>query len=66
MKVTATLIVIGVLGTVTKDLILELKNSEIRGRVETIKTIAFWERPEYWEESWRFEDICCPLWKTTW
>ena len=19
----------------------------------------YWERPEYWEESWRFEETCC-------
>ena len=41
MKVTIIPIVIGVLGTVTKGLIKGLKDLEIRGRVETIQTIAF-------------------------
>ena len=38
MKVTVIPIVIGVLGTVTKGLIQELEDLEIRGRVETIQT----------------------------
>ncbi len=36
MKVTIIPIVIGALGTVTKGLLLGLKDLEIRGRVETI------------------------------
>ena len=40
MKVTVIPIVIGALGTVTKGLVQELENLEIRGRVETIQTIA--------------------------
>ena len=33
-------IVIGALGTVTKELVQELEDLEIRGQVETIKTSA--------------------------
>ena len=40
MKVTFIPIVIGALGTVTKGLIKELEDLEIRGRVENIQTIA--------------------------
>ena len=36
MKVTRILIVVGVLGTVTKALVQALENLEIRGRMETI------------------------------
>ena len=36
MKMTVMLFVIGVLGTVTKGLVLGLEDFEIRGRVETI------------------------------
>ena len=38
VKVTIKPIVIGVFGTVTKGLIKELEDLEIRGRVETIQT----------------------------
>ena len=40
MKVTVIRIVIGALGTVIKELVLGLKDLEIRGRVETIQTTA--------------------------
>ena len=40
MKVTFIPIVIGALGTVTKELIKGLENLEIKGRVETIQTTA--------------------------
>ena len=40
MNVTFIPIVIGVFGTVTKRLIQELEDLEIRGRVETIQTTA--------------------------
>ena len=39
MKVTVISIVIGAFGTVTKGLIIGLEDLEIRGRVETSKTI---------------------------
>ena len=40
MKVTVTLIVIVVLGTVTNGLVQGLNDWEIRGRMETILTLA--------------------------
>ena len=40
MKVTFIPIVIGALGTVTEGLIKRLEDVKIRGRVETIQTIA--------------------------
>ena len=40
IKVTFIPIVIGALGTVTKGLVQELKDLEIRGWMETIQTIA--------------------------
>ena len=40
MKVMVIPIVIGPLGIVTKGLVQELEDLEIRGRVETIQTIA--------------------------
>ena len=40
MKVTMIPIITGVLGTVTKGLVQGLKQLEIRGRVETMQTIA--------------------------
>ena len=39
MKVTVIPVIIGVLGTVPKGLLQGLEDLEIRGRVETIKTI---------------------------
>ena len=41
MKVTVIPVVIGALGTNTKELVQEHQDLEIRGRVETILTIAF-------------------------
>ena len=40
MQVTVIPIVIGMLGTVTKESVMKLADLEIRGRVETIKTTA--------------------------
>ena len=40
MKVTFIPLVIGALGTVTKELTKELEDLEIRGAVETIQTTA--------------------------
>ena len=40
MKVTVTPIVISVLNTVIKGLVKRMEDLEIRGRVETIQTIA--------------------------
>ena len=38
MKITVIPIVVGALGTVTKDLVKGLENLEVRGQVETIQT----------------------------
>ena len=43
MKVTLIPIVIGVLGTVNKNLVQGLEDLEIRGRVETIHTIKIFQ-----------------------
>ena len=51
MQVTIIPIVIGVFGT--KTLSKGLNDLEVGGRQ------YFWERPEYWEESWRLEETCC-------
>ena len=59
MKVTIIPIVIGAFGTAIKWLLKGLVDLEVEGRVETIQTTALWERPEYWEESWRLEETCC-------
>ena len=59
MKVTIIPIVIGAFGTVTKGLLKGLDDLEVGGRVETIQTTAYCERPQYWGESWRLEDTCC-------
>ena len=40
MKVVVIRIVIGTLSTVTKGLVKELEDLEIKGRVETIQTTA--------------------------
>ena len=53
MKVTVLPFVIGALRTIPKGFAKRLKDLEIRGKVETIKTT------EYWEESWRLEETCC-------
>ena len=37
----------------------ELEDSEFGGRVEPSKLLHYWERLEYWEESWRLEETCC-------
>ena len=52
---------IGCFGTVTKWLLKGLKDLEFRGRVGTIKILHYWERQEYWQESWRLEEACCHL-----
>ena len=58
MQVTIILIVIGTFGTVIKGLLKGVEDLEVGGRVET-KLQHYWERPEYREESWRLEEICC-------
>ena len=56
MKVTIILIVIGAFGTVTKGL---LKGLEDEWRPSKLQ--HYWERSEYWEESWRLEETCLSL-----
>ena len=45
MKVTVIPNVIGKLSTITKGLVQGLEDMEIRGRVETIQTTAFFKSP---------------------
>ena len=45
MKLKVKPIVIGMLGTVTKELVQGLEDLEIRGQVETIQTIALLRLP---------------------
>ena len=54
MKVTSITIVIGVFGTVTKGLLKGLGDEWRPSKLQ-----QYWERPEYWEESWRLEETCC-------
>ena len=49
-------IVIGAFGIVTKGL---LRGMEVLGFGGGVETIHYCERPEYWEKSWRLEEICC-------
>ena len=58
MKVTVISIEVGALGTITKGLIQELLDLEIKERVNATQTIAL--RPEY-KESWRLEVTQIPV-----
>ena len=51
--------VIGAFGTVTKGLLKGLEDLEVRGEWRPSKLLHYWERPEYWEESWRLEETFC-------
>ena len=53
MKGTIIPIMIGDFGTVTKELLKDLAFLEDGVRVH------YWERPEYWEESWRLKETSC-------
>ena len=60
MKVTIIPIVIGAFDTVTKGLLKGaggLGSWWTSGDHQNVSTI--WERPEYWEESWRLEETYC-------
>ena len=48
-------IVFGALGTIPKSLIRELEMDEPR----PFKPQCFYDRLEYWEESWILEGTCC-------
>ena len=58
MKVIVISTVICVLGTIPKGLIIGLEELEIEERTEIIKTTKYWDRQQYWEESWRLEETC--------
>ena len=59
MKVTIIPIVIGAFGTVTKGLIKRLEDLKKQKEWRPSKLLHYWERPEYWEVSWRLGDTCC-------
>ena len=52
-------IVIGAFGTVTKWLLKRLEDLEVGDEKRPSKLQHCWERPEYWEESWRLGETCC-------
>ena len=53
MKVTFIPIVIGALGTNTKELIKGLEDEW-----RPSKLLHHWDWPDYWKESWRLEETC--------
>ena len=55
MKVTIIVCMIGAFSTVPKGLLNGLDDLEVGG---SSKQQHYWERPEYWEESWRLEGTC--------
>ena len=59
MKVTIIPIVIGAFGTVTKGLLKAWRIWKLGAEWRSSKQQHSWKRPEYWEESWRFEDTHC-------
>ena len=61
IKVKVILIAIGALGTVTKRLVEGLEGLEIRGRTETIQTIALLRSAGILRRVLRIEETCCRL-----
>ena len=59
MKVTIIPIVIGAFGTVTKGLLKGLEDLEVGDKWRPSKLQHYWERLEYWKESWKLEETCC-------
>ena len=59
MKLIFIRILIGAFGTVTEGLLKRVEDSEIRGRMESFQILLYWDRLEYWEDSWRLEVTCC-------
>ena len=57
MKVTLIPIVMAAFGTITKGLLQELEDLEIREWFETIQITVL--LLEYWEESRKLEETCC-------
>ena len=50
-------LMIGAFGTVTKGSIKGLEDLEDEWRPCQLQN--YWERPEYWEESWTLAETCC-------
>ena len=60
MKLTVIPIVIGALGTILKGLVMGIRrfiNQRTSGYRPGYSIVL--DRPEYWGESWRLEEICC-------
>ena len=58
MKVSMIPFVVGALGTIPRGLIKGLEDLETWRQVMNIHCKDW---PEWWEESWRFEETCCHL-----
>ena len=56
MKVTIVPIVIGAFGSITKGLLKVVEDWMLEDKWRSSKLRHYWERPEYWEEFWRFEE----------
>ena len=54
MKVTIITVVIAAFGTVSKGLLEGMEDEWIPSKLQ-----HYWERPEYWEESWGLEEAYC-------
>ena len=59
MKVTIVRIVIGAFDTITKGLLKGLEVWNLADGNWLSERQQHWERPEYWEGSWRLEKTCC-------
>ena len=58
MRVTVIPIVIGAFGIVLKGL-EKRKKWKLEEESRPSKLQHCWDRPEYWEEPWGFEETCC-------
>ena len=59
MKVTIIPIVIGAFGTMTIGLLGACRIWKLAAEWRPSKQQHDWKWPEYWEESWTLEEICC-------
>ena len=59
MQVIIIPIVIGAFGTVTKGLLRNWGTWKLSDEWRPSKLLHYWERLEYWGESWRLEETCC-------
>ena len=59
IKVTIIIIVIGAFSTVEKGLLKYWMTLKLEDEWRPPKLQYRWERPEFWEESWRLEETCC-------